>query len=250
MKLRDRGQAWNRCAPRAVVQVRARCRSSHAVDFSRSCYSQVYFERTECAAKASIRASFSSKATRFRPTSRNSSASTRSKRTRGPGGRCCDTWMLILQKYARYSGQAGMYVQRLWSNQRKKIPVSLLEHGRRANDAAEAIAATVPIPSPSSPGRSSRKHCEIIRAVPNMAARIKQSMTVTSSLNPAHCAWQRMLPEGRRICCWRASRPRRSGRGRAAWRGLNALDRMKVAEALRESMAEIFAAAGALGERE
>ena len=37
--------------------------------------------------------------------------------------------------------------------------------------------------------------------------------------------------------------------GGSTRQGLNALDRMKVAEALRESMAEIFAAAGTLGER-
>ncbi len=38
-------------------------------------------------------------------------------------------------------------------------------------------------------------------------------------------------------------------KGGSTRQGLNALDRMKVAEALRKSMAEIFAAAGTLGER-
>jgi len=38
--------------------------------------------------------------------------------------------------------------------------------------------------------------------------------------------------------------------GGATRRGLDALHRMKVAEALREAMMEIFAAAGTLGQRE
>ena len=223
-------------------------------------------------------------------------------------------------------------------HQRKKILVSLLG-GVPTTQLKQSLHGFSP--TTESAGLVLEERCEVIRAIPNMAARIKQSMTVISLPNPtfapiAHnntaktrntpsaaplltaehelignlfknlgaIEWlpEALIDNGACLCAATPAlfatlidaiatsdgavaidthggtlqngalrmaayaargtadlllagqqpdevRNEVATEGGATWQGLNALDRMKVAEALRKSMAKIFAAAGTLGER-